>query len=159
MTGNTGHDPPGTPALDDMPTVRSLDELCDLVSSRHVYVRWSTGPAHDLQRENSIDELTGVPMPGLSANCLVAEDWWNGRPLRLWVARRLYDYSHLRRDKEGEVRPWVLTGDEVARGPDNEPLVRNARPVGWIALHVIDEAEDEVAKAAGHDGQWGPMRR
>ncbi|MBA2951739.1 DUF6098 family protein [Streptomyces himalayensis] len=150
MTSNSG---------DDLPTVGSLDELCDLVAARHLYVRWSTGPAKDLQSENSTDELTGVPMPGLSVNCLVAEDWWGDRPLRLWVARRLYDYSHLRWDKEGEVRPWVLTGDEVARGPDNEPLVCNVRPVGWIGLQVIDEAKDEVGKAAGQDGQWGPMRR
>ncbi|MEW2505921.1 DUF6098 family protein [Amycolatopsis sp. NPDC047767] len=40
--------------------------------------------------------------------------------MRLWLARRLYDYEHLRGPG---VRPWVLRGLEIARGPGNEPLI------------------------------------
>jgi hypothetical protein len=32
------------------------------------------------------DALTGVRLPGLSANPLAVEDWWAPRPLRVWVA-------------------------------------------------------------------------
>jgi hypothetical protein len=63
----------------------------------------------------SVDELTGVRPRGLSANPLRVESWWTDRPLRLWVARHLHDYRHLREGKGREVRPWVLRGSEVGR--------------------------------------------
>ncbi|MEV3988301.1 DUF6098 family protein [Streptomyces sp. NPDC049837] len=140
-----------------LPTVRSLHDLGELVKRRgSLYVRWSRGPARDLDATRSVDELTGIPMPGLSANPLQVETWWGDRPLRLWVARRLYDYCHLRRDRDGDVRPWTLHGREVGRGPDNEPLLTDIVPVSWIDLAVIDEAEAEVARQRR---PWGPMRR
>jgi hypothetical protein len=76
--------------------------------------------------------------------------------VRVWVARRLYDYAHLPHDKGPGVRPWVLTGKEIARGPDNEPLVTDVRPLGWIDLQVIDEAKAEVAR---QEKPWGTLRR
>jgi hypothetical protein len=88
-----------------MPTVDDLDDLTRLVSEAGdrdgLYVRWSAGPVVDLRQDDlgrgvSRDALTGVPLPGLSANPLAVEPWWEGRPLRLWVARKLYDYQHLR---------------------------------------------------------------
>lgn len=63
-----------------LPTVRTLDELAELVR-RHtrdtLFVRWSRGPAEDLadprpERQTSRDALTGVVLPGLSANPLAA---------------------------------------------------------------------------------------
>ncbi len=78
------------------------------------------------------------------------------RPVRVWVARRLYDYSHLPREKGPGVRPWALRGEETGRGPDNEPLVRDVQPVGWIDARVIEEAAAEVAR---QEGVWGPLRR
>ncbi|MFC8918726.1 DUF6098 family protein [Streptomyces sp. NPDC047821] len=141
----------------DLPTVRSLHELGELVRHREaLYVRWSRGPAHDLDTTRSVDWLTGIPMPGLSANPLRVESWWGDRSLRLWVARRLYDYCHLRRDRDGDIRPWTLHGREVARGPDNEPLLADIVPVSWIDPAVIKEAEAEVARQRR---PWGPMRR
>lgn len=104
----------------------------------------------------SKDTLTGAELPGLSANPLNMEEWWEEQPITLWVARRLYDYSHLREDHGPDVHPWLLEGEEVSRGPDNEPLVRNAHPVAWIDDSVIAEAEAEVARQAG---AWGPLRR
>ena len=64
---------------------------------------------------------------------------WGDRPLRLWVPRRSYDYSHLKQEKAPGVRPWVLEGCELERGPDNEPHVRCDHPVAWIAGTVISE--------------------
>ncbi len=105
---------------------------------------------------SSIDDLTGVAMPGLSANPLDVEEWWRDRPAALWVARRLYDYEHLPREKGAGIRPWVLRGREAGRGPDNEPLVTDVSPLCRIADDVIEEAHAEVAR---QENPWGPLRR
>ena len=148
-----------------MSTVRDLDELAALVRSEHtepgeeLYVRWSRGPDWDLggDGESSRDGLTGVPLPGLSANPLRVEPWWGDRPLRLWLARRLYDYRHLRDLRGPGVRAWVLIGVEHGRGPDNEPLVSCSRPVAWVDEQVLRECEDLIAaQPAAH---WGPLDR
>ena len=81
---------------------------------------------------------------------------WGDRPLRLWIARRLHDCSHLKHEKGPGVRPWILEGRVQGRGPDNEPLVRCDRPIAWIARQVIDEAEQTVDK---QNDRWGPLRR
>ncbi|MFF5159494.1 DUF6098 family protein [Streptomyces sp. NPDC000348] len=144
-------------ASDDLPVVGTLAELTALVTrDRGLYVRWSRGPAADLRAVSSTDDLTGVAMPGLSANPLDVEKWWQGRPVELWVARRLYDYEHLPREKGSDIRPWALKGREIARGPDNEPLVTDVRPLCWIDAGVIGEAQAEVAR---QENPWGPLRR
>jgi hypothetical protein len=160
---NGGH----TAAVPDrMPTLRNLDELSDLVAGSprqdELYVRWSRGPQIDLASEGqagglSRDALTGVPLPGLSANPLSVESWWGDRPLRLWVARRLYDYRHVRDLRGPGVRPWVLVGRQCGRGPDNEPLVRCLRPVAWISDLALKEAQ-ELVEALG-SREWGPLDR
>ncbi|MGW0535002.1 DUF6098 family protein [Streptomyces sp. NPDC003032] len=146
---------------DDLPVLRTLRELAHLVERhRSLYVRWSRGPGTDLgngrTRTMSRDDLTGVDMSGLSANPLDIEPWWQDRPIELWVARRLHDYSHLPREKGDGVRPWVLLGHENGRGPDNEPLVKDVEPMAWIDARMIDEAREKVAREAG---EWGPLRR
>jgi DNA-binding transcriptional LysR family regulator len=143
-------------AMADMPTVKTLDELADLTEGRtDLYVRWSRGPDADAHG-TSRDELTGVELPGLCANPLAVEGWWADRPLRTWVARRLYDYRHLRERRGPDVRAWVLQGEELGRGPDNEPIVRCDRPVAWIADDVVDDA---VAEITEKNGEWGPLNR
>ncbi|MFD0371188.1 DUF6098 family protein [Streptomyces sp. NPDC059071] len=140
-----------------MPTIRSLDELAGLIARRsELYVRWSMGPEVDLPAPASRDDLTGIPMPGLSASPLDVEPWWDGRPLRVWAARRLYDYAHLPRVKDHRVRPWLLVGTECGRGPDNEPLVTDVEPMGWIDQAVIEEATQEINRQRG---RWGPLDR
>lgn len=139
-----------------MPTVATLDELTDL-ARRHprLYVRWSRGPEADAAGTSG-DDLTGVALPGLSANPLAVEPWWGDRPLRLWIARRLYDYSHLRHEKGPGVRPWLLEGHEVGRGPDNEPLISCDLPVAWVGRQAIEEANRVTDQ---QNEQWGPLRR
>ncbi|GLZ29977.1 hypothetical protein Lesp02_21670 [Lentzea sp. NBRC 105346] len=135
-----------------MPTLRTLDDLAALVEGREdLYVRWSKGPDEDAA-EASKDALTGVELPGLSANPLAVEPWWEDRPVRLWVARRLYDYRHLRELRGPDVRAWVLAGREQGRGPDNEPLVTCDEAVAWIADEALAECEQLV-------GDWGPLSR
>ena len=143
-------------------TVEVLDQLAAFVqrSPDNLYVRWSRGPHADLSSagdQRSVDGLTGVPLPGLSANPLRIEPWWGDRPVRLWVARRLYDYRHLREQRGPGVRPWVLEGQERGRGPDNEPLVVCHRPVAWISDAAMRECEEIVDAEAGTD--WGPLHR
>ncbi|WP_437089098.1 DUF6098 family protein [Streptomyces sp. enrichment culture] len=140
-----------------MTTFTTLRDLTALVTARHgLYVRWSLGPGKDLSAISSTDDLTGVAMPGLSASPLDVEGWWGDRPPGVWVARRLYDYSHLPRVKHSGTRPWVLAGREVARGPDNEPLVTDVEPLGWIDARVIAEAGDIIRRQRG---PWGPLNR
>lgn len=138
-----------------MRTIASLDELADLVGGgSDLYLRWSSGPEADSARR-SRDELTGVELPGLSASALAVESWWDGRPTRLWVARRLYDYRHLAQ-RRADARPWVLEGAECGRGPDNEPLVECKRPVAWISPDAVDEAARLIDEQRG---DWGPLDR
>lgn len=146
----------GPDDAEPMPTIGRLDELVELVGREpHLYVRWSRGPAAD-RGSPSVDHLTGVPMSGLSANPLAVEDWWGERPLRVWVARRLYDYRHLPERRGPGVRPWVLAGREVGRGPDNEPLVTCDRPVAWLAGEVVDEATAVIDE---QPADWGTLDR
>lgn len=140
---------------DRLPTITELSGLVELVAD-DVYVRWSKGPAED-DASTSNDSLTGVTLPGLSANSLRVEPWWGDRSRELWVARRLYDYRHLRDLRGPDVRAWVLVGDEVGRGPDNEPLVRCRKPLAWIADSALEACEELVA--AQHSREWGPLDR
>ncbi|MFC4017142.1 DUF6098 family protein [Micromonospora sp. GCM10011542] len=149
-----------------MRVVEDLDQLVALLREaapdEALYVRWSRGPRADLTderqaRQASHDALTGIELPGLSANPLAVEPWWGGRPLRLWVARRLYDYCHLRALRGPGVRPWVLVGEQIGRGPDNEPLVICHRPLAWVTDAALRQAHDAVESQASQE--WGPLHR
>jgi len=148
-----------------MPTIDSLNALARLVEEtdlgRDLYVRWSRGPAVDLDerggQRSSQDELTGVALPGLSASPLRVEPWWRDRPIGVWVARRLHDYRHLRQQRGEAVRPWILVGEELGRGPDNEPLVACSRPLAWVSESVLRDCEALVTIQPAR--QWGPLDR
>ncbi|WP_298459998.1 DUF6098 family protein [uncultured Cellulomonas sp.] len=145
-----------------LPTISTLDGLVELLRSgdADLYVRWSLGPDTDLDggdAATSRDALTGIELPGVSANSLRVEPWWGPRPLDLWVARRLYDYRHLRDLRGPGVRAWILRGRECSRGPDNEPLVRDVRPVAWVDDAVLAECERLVAEQ--RSPEWGPLDR
>lgn len=151
-----------------IPTVTSLDGLVSLVTSRdcgsdeELYVRWSKGPAVDLASDDqaaqsSRDGLTGVPLPGLSVSPLRVEPWWGNRSLRLWLARRLYDYRHLKQLRGPGVRAWVLRGEERGRGPDNEPLVECRQPVAWVTESALRECEQLITEQ--NSEEWGPLDR
>ncbi|GAB2856048.1 hypothetical protein GCM10027200_65610 [Lentzea nigeriaca] len=140
---------------EELPTITNLSDLVGLLGD-DVYIRWSKGPDADAA-STSRDSLTGVDLPGLSASPLRVEPWWEDRSLELWVARRLFDYRHLRELRGPDVRAWVLRGEEVGRGPDNEPLVRCRQPLAWVADSALSECEDMVN--AQHSDEWGSLDR
>lgn len=73
------------------------------------------------------------------------------------MARRLYDYQHLRDRQPGvDVRAWLLKGHEVARGPDNEPLVSCEQALAWVAEDAMGEAHRLVTEQ--HES-WGSLDR
>jgi hypothetical protein len=149
-----------------MDVLESLTELAKLVERSpdrdELYVRWSRGPDADLEgvhgdEQRSIDALTGMKLPGLSANPLRVEQWWGRRSVRLWVARRLFDYRHLREQRGSGTRPWVFVGEERGRGPDNEPLVLCRRPIAWVADRALRESEELIESQ--QSAEWGSLRR
>lgn len=122
-----------------LPVLERLRDLVDLVERRpRLYIRFSAGPEAD-SAEQSIDYESGLALPGLSANRLHPAPWWT-RPLVDWVARQVCQYSHLQ-ERSDSHRGWVLAGDLVGRGPDDEPLLANARPVAWLSTELIAEAD------------------
>jgi len=121
-----------------IPTVKSLQELEQLIAPNR-YLRVSSGPDEDAGG-TSRDYESGLDLPGLSVNPLVPASWWT-RPRDEWLARQLCNYVHLA-DEAPERHAWVLAGEVVECGPDNEPLVRNFEPIAWIADEVLDEARE-----------------
>lgn len=121
-----------------LPALHSLAELEELIE-RGLFIRFSRGPEADRGRRSK-DYESGLELPGLSVNPLRPEPWWT-RPVVEWLARQLCNYVHLRDESDDERRPWVLSGEVVARGPDNEPLVGDFRPVAWLSDELIDEAK------------------
>lgn len=127
MTGSSGRIPR---------EVATLDELVAMVraSSEPLFLRWSRGPEAD--GTASVDHESGLEMSGLSATVLDAPDWWT-RPAEDWVARQIHKYAQL----GGEDRfGWVLTGREVGRGVDHEPLLTEIRPVARLTDALVEEA-------------------
>ncbi len=51
----------------------------------------------------------------------------------------------------------LLSGREVGRGPDNEPLVHRCRLIAEVAAEVIDEAVEPVESVPAE--HWGSLRR
>ncbi|GAA2913339.1 hypothetical protein GCM10010517_79940 [Streptosporangium fragile] len=142
----------------EVPVITRLSDLAALLSRRSgLFIRWSPELDRDVVHGGSRDALTGAPLPGLSANPLDVESWWDGRSIRLWAARRLYDYSHIRDHRGPGVRAWVLAGTEVGRGPDNEPLIECHEVLGTVDDAVMREVEDLVA--AQRSSMWGPLDR
>ena len=123
---------------DDLPVVDSIQQLCELVAD-YAFVRFSKGPDED-RNATSRDYESGLELPGLSVNPLQPEQWWT-RPVEEYLARQICNYVHIREESDDERRAWVLTGDVISRGPDNEPIVRDFTPVAWLSDTVIEEAK------------------
>lgn len=119
-----------------MRTLDHLDELVELVAlGLPLYLRYSPGPEADAEHP-SVDKESGLAMPGHSANPLRVPGWWT-LPVADWLARRVCQY--LRKLHEGS-RPWLLTGEEVDFGPDNEPLLVAVQPIAWLSADLVREA-------------------
>jgi hypothetical protein len=118
-------------------SIGSLRQLAQVVDRRGtLYVRYSEGPAAD--GDGSVDTESGLTLPGLSVNPLHAEDWWT-RPFEDWLARQVCQYRELS-EKNPCRFAWVLTGTEVGRGPDCEPLLREVVPIARLEDRLLEEA-------------------
>lgn len=107
-----------------MKTIKSLNEIKNITGK--VYVRWSKSISLDRKRGYSLRYGTQAEA-GLSA-CEInttREDWR--------ILRQLNEYSFV----GGSC--WLVSGDEVGTGADNEPLLRNVKLIGKVA--------DNLAKA------------
>jgi hypothetical protein len=125
--------------MSDRSGLTELSELVALVRSESgLHVRYSEGPEHDAS-QRSIDTESGLELPGLSVNPLDAEPWWT-RPLEDWLARQLCQYRHLA-EKNPDRYAWVLRGTPVGRGPDCEPLIRDAELVAVLDAALLAQAE------------------
>lgn len=127
-----------------MRELETLDELVGLVRSRPgLHVRYSAGPESD-RDGGSIDTESGLELPGLSVNPLDAEEWWT-RPLADWLARQVCQYRHLS-EKNPERFAWVLTGRQVGRGPDSEPLLAEVEPVARLSDDLLGRRRSATAR-------------
>lgn len=134
-----------------MREIDSLEELAAIVHRGRFFVRYSEGPDSDAGA-GSIDTESGIPLPGLSVNPLTPESWWT-RPLEDWLARQVCQYRELS-EKNPDRFAWVLTGREVGRGPDCEPLLVEVSPLARLSRTLLDEAE-QVYRSRFHAGR-GP---
>jgi hypothetical protein len=123
-----------------MVIIGNLSDLAELLAGgRRIYLRYSAGPEAD-RDGTSRDYESGLPLPGLAALDLHPPDWWT-RPTTDWLARQICKYGHLAED-DPEQKGWLLTGREVGRGPDNEPLVADPFPLGCLSSSVLAEARE-----------------
>jgi hypothetical protein len=79
-------------------------------------------------------------LPGLSVVPLTPPDWWR-RPMADWLARQVCKYAQLG-EAIADRYAWILTGREVGRGPDHEPLVAGPHPLAVLDEDLIDQARD-----------------
>lgn len=102
-----------------------------------LHVRYSEGPEADAQG-TSVDSESGLELPGLPVDPLEPEHWWY-RPVSDWLARQLCHYQPLH-DRHPTRFAWVLTGQQVGRGPDGTPLLTNVLPVARVSAALIEDA-------------------
>lgn len=91
---------------------------------KHIYVRWSKSIALDNRRGYSL-RYGRDREAGLSA-CEINKDWEDWR-----IIRQLQEYVFL----GGTC--WLVTGDEIGLGGDNEPLLCNIEPIGKVSQKLL----------------------
>ncbi len=130
-----------------MKTIKTLAELVETVKTSEVplFIRYSYGPDVDREMGCSTNHATNRVECGLSVNNLIAFPGLYGDDMddprfAEWVARLACEYSYLMMGEESF--PWLLTGEEIGRGADNEPLLdpETWEEVAYVALSVVDEA-------------------
>jgi hypothetical protein len=89
-----------------------------------IYVRWSKSITLDNKRGYSLRYGTQAER-GLSC-CEIDPSWADWR-----IIRQLQEYSFL----GGSC--WIVTGDEVGKGGDNEPVLTNLVVIGKVANNLL----------------------
>ena len=126
-------------------TVTTLGQLADVVerSPDDLYVRFAREGEVD---SPSVDHQSGLTLPGVAVNPLRPPAWWTGHSTAEWVARQIGTYSHLQ-DEDPDRMGWIVHGDVVDRGPDNEPLLTNVEVIGLVASELIADCAPSDGEA------------
>lgn len=102
--------------------ITTVDQLKSIPGK--LYVRWSQSIKLDNTRGYSL--RSGIAREaGLSA-CEVDQSWDAWR-----ILRQLSEYSF------AGGHCWIVTGDEVGRGADDEPLLANVQMVGKVSPALL----------------------
>lgn len=128
-------------------TIKSLDQIKNIEGK--VYVRWSKSIAKDKKRGYSLAYGTSAEA-GLSCCEITKEaEGWEGEDWRL--IRQLTEYKWI---CGGTC--WIITGEVVGTGEDNEPLLANVEVIGKAspALTNLEWRQMELDKdiAAREEG-------
>lgn len=104
--------------------INTVEEIRSLEGK--IYVRWSNSFAKDAKRGYSLRYGSQIEA-GISA-CEIGKDWEDWRILR---QIREYEFVYGK-------HCWIITGNEVARGGDSEPLLENIELVGEISKSLLE---------------------
>jgi hypothetical protein len=118
---------PADTLISRLPVVDDLDALATLLGWRpRLFLRQSSGPAHDLATTAAMKVISLTPEP-----------WWSGSIVD-WIALRLDCVPA----PNAHDRLWLLTAEITHRGFGDELLVQTAyvRPVAWVDDSVIEAA-------------------
>lgn len=124
-------------------TIKSLDQIKNIEGK--VYVRWSKSIAKDKARGYSLAYGTSAEA-GLSC-CEITKDakGWEGEDWRL--IRQLTEYKYI---CGGTC--WIITGEVVGTGEDNEPLLKNVEIIGKASADITNlewrqlELDQDIAR-------------
>ena len=105
-----------------MKTIKSLEEIKN--TSGKIYVRWSKSIALDNKRGYSL-RFGQEAEAGLSV-CAIDQSWEDWR-----ILRQIQEYRFL------SDSCWIVTGDEVGRGGDNEELLKNIVCLGKVSENLL----------------------
>ena len=125
----------GTP----VPVLDTVEQVVEFVAGADTDVHVRFGQPDDDLGSPSVDHESGLTLPGLSVNPVTPPSWWRDRPLEDWVIRQICSYAHLQQ-QHPERACALVTGTIVDRGPDNEPLLRDARLLAVLDAGVVREA-------------------
>lgn len=106
-----------------MKTIKSMMEIKN--NPVHVYVRWSQSILLDIKRGHSLRYGSQTEY-GLSA-CEIDPLWEDWR-----ILRQIKEYEFT-----GAANCWLITGEVVGRGGDNEPLLINIRVLGKVSKKLL----------------------
>jgi len=125
-------------------TIKSLDQIKN--TEGRVYVRWSKSIALDNKRGYSLRSGTSREA-GLSA-CEIGKDWDDQR-----ILRQIAEYSFV------GTSCWIVTGDEIGRGGDNEPLLTNVEVIGKVNDKMLKDAEIALLRSYINNPYTYPSQR
>jgi len=103
-----------------LPIAATIDQIRALAQQQTIYVRWSKDIDLDNRRGYSL-RFGKQAEAGLSA-CRIDPDWDDWR-----IIRQIQEYSYL----GGQC--WIITGHDIGRGGDNEPLLRDVVALAMVA--------------------------